>query len=89
MRRSTLRLARLEEVGPPMGADTRGQTPFWGGSPRPGSGPGCWPSGQKSARSDAVTEAVKRGASGLCDWCGAAARPGHVHILAAVPIAQS
>ena len=33
-----------------------------------------WP--KKSARSDAVTDAVKRGASGLCDWCGAAARLG-------------
>ena len=33
-----------------------------------------WP--KKLARSDAVTDTVKRGASGLRDWCGAAARLG-------------
>ena len=37
MRRSTLRLARLEEVGPPMGADTRGVDPLLG---RESQGPG-------------------------------------------------
>jgi hypothetical protein len=38
-----------------------------------------WP--KKLARSVAVTDTVKRGASGLCDWCGAAARLGSMFTL--------